>query len=238
VSAAPGSTAAAGTGAAGSPSAAARALAAEVWDAQHAHPFVRGVGEGTLPVEAFRFWVRQDYLFLKDYVRVLALASARAPDLASIARFAGLAHETATTEMALHRDYAAQFGISEQALEAERPAPATAAYADFLLRTASLGSYAELLAALLPCMWGFSEIGLRLAEGPRPADARYAAWIDMYASADFAALADWCRGAFDAAASDHAAVARARLLDVFVTSSRHELAFWDAAWAARHVTGR
>jgi thiaminase/transcriptional activator TenA len=215
------------------PSAEARAAAAEVWEAQHAHPFVRGIADGTLSLERFGFWVRQDYLYLKDYVRVLALGAAKAPDLDTMARFAALAHETATTEMDLHRGYAAEFGIGPRELEAEVVAPATAGYTDFLLRTASLGSYADLVAALLPCMWGFAEIGERLdAAGPRPADPRHAAWIDMYASAEFQDLAAWCRGAYDAAAGELGPEARRRLVDVFVASSRHELAFWESAWTA------
>jgi thiaminase/transcriptional activator TenA len=213
------------------PSAEARAAAAEIWEAQHAHPFVRGIGDGTLPLERFAFWVRQDYLYLKEYVRVLALGAAKAPDLATMARFAALAHETASTEMDLHRAYAAELGISAAELEAEPVAPVTAAYTDFLLRCAALGSYAELVAALLPCMWGFAEIGERLAAGPAPADRRFAAWIDMYASVEFQELAAWCRGAYDAVAVDAGAAARRRLVDVFVESSRHELAFWESAWA-------
>jgi thiaminase/transcriptional activator TenA len=211
------------------PSDDARAAAAAVWDAQHAHPFVRGIGDGTLDLDRFAFWVRQDYLYLKDYVRVLALAAAKAPDLATMARFAELAHETATTEMDLHRAYAAQFGITAAQLEDEPVAPATQAYTDFLLRAAH-ATYPELLAALLPCMWGFAEVGHRLAEGPRPADDRFAAWIDMYASEEFQELAAWCREAYDQAAADVSQQARRRLVELFRTSSRHELAFWQSAW--------
>jgi thiaminase len=49
-----------------------------------AHPFITGVGDGTLDVEKFKYYVRQDYAYLIDYSRVLALASARAPDLETI----------------------------------------------------------------------------------------------------------------------------------------------------------
>ena len=51
-----------------------REAAAPVWKAQLEHPFVRGIGDGTLPEDRFRFYVRQDYLFLIDYGRLLALA--------------------------------------------------------------------------------------------------------------------------------------------------------------------
>ena len=94
-------------------------LAEPIWEAQHAHPFVRGIGEGSLEVEKFRFWVRQDYLFLIDYARLLAMAVAKAPDLPTMRRFADLVQATLGVEMDLHRAYAAEFGISSKELEAE-----------------------------------------------------------------------------------------------------------------------
>jgi thiaminase/transcriptional activator TenA len=205
-----------------------RRLADPIWQAQHAHPFVRGIGDGSLAVEVFAFWVRQDYLFLIEYCRLFGLAAARAPDLATLARFADLLQATAATEMDLHRGYAAQFGVSPTDLERETMAPTTRGYTDFLLRVAATGDFAELAAALLPCMWGFSEIGRQLATRPRPADTRYAAWVEMYADPDFAALASWCRDLVDRLADDAGPAARERMAAAFLTSSRYELAFWDA----------
>ncbi len=205
-------------------------LARPVWEAQHSHPFVRGIGDGTLDIDKFKFWVRQDYLFLIDYARLLALAVARAPDLASMRRFADLVHGTLNVEMDLHRSYAAEFGISLQELEVEEKAPTTRGYTDFLLRVAAVGEFPELIAALLPCMWGFCDIGQRLARGPRPADERYAKWIGMYSSAEFAEVADWCRGLVDGVASGQPEETLRRMEDAFLTSSRYELLFWEMAW--------
>ncbi len=207
-----------------------RRAAEPIWAAQLAHPFVRGIADGSLPLEHFRHWVRQDYLFLIDYCRLFAIAAARAPDLATMGRFADLLKATLGTEMELHRGYAAELGISRDELEREIAGPTTRGYVDFLLRTAALGDYVELAAALLPCMWGFAEIGQRLAEGPRPADPRYAAWIDMYASAAFAELASWCRGVLDRLAEGASPSALAAAEAAFLTSSRYELAFWEASY--------
>jgi thiaminase/transcriptional activator TenA len=207
-----------------------RAAAEPIWQAQHDHPFVRGIGDGSVDMDAFRLWLRQDYLFLIDYARLFAMAVARAPDVSAMTAFARLCHETLETEMALHRSYAAEFGISEAELESEGKAPATQAYTDFLLRTASLGSYPELVAALLPCMWGFSEVGQRLKQRGLPAQPQCAAWIEMYASPEFAGLAGWCRDLLDAAATDLPERELRRLEAAFITSSRHELAFWEMAY--------
>jgi thiaminase/transcriptional activator TenA len=183
-----------------------RRLAESIWAAQHAHPFVRGIGDGTLSLDKFRFWVRQDYLYLIDYARVFA-------------------------EMDLHRSYAAEFGIRPAELEHERKAPTTQGYTDFLLRVAAIGDFAEYAAALLPCMWGFCEVGQRLAARGMPADPRYVKWIAMYSAPEFAELTRWCRDLVDTLGNDAPAPVRARMEEAFLTSSRYELAFWEMAWA-------
>ena len=93
-----------------------------------AHPFVKGVGDGTLPVEKFKYYITQDYAYLIDYSRALALASARAPRLDDMSWFAGLLDETLNVEMALHRSYCQEFGISAQELDATVASPTPVAY--------------------------------------------------------------------------------------------------------------
>ncbi len=201
-----------------------------VWQAQHAHPFIRGIGDGSLELARFRHWVRQDYRFLIEYARMLATAAARAPDLATMTKLAALTNETLATEMSLHRSYAEEFGIGNEELEREEMSPTCRAYTDFLVRTAATGSFPEVVGALLPCMWGFAEIGLDLAAKGKPSDRRYAAWIDMYSSQEFVELADWCRTLMDQVSAGLPESELARVEEAFVTSSRYEYLFWDMAW--------
>lgn len=207
-----------------------RAAADPIWEAQHRHPFVRGIGDGTLDPDRFGFWLRQDWLYLIDYSRLFAAGALRAPDLAAMTAFAELMRGIMVTEMDLHRSYVAGFGITEADLERETKAPTTQGYTDFLLRVATTGDYAELLGALLPCLWGYNEIGLRLAEQSMPDDARYRAWIEMYASEEFTRLATWGRELTDEACDSLPETALKRVEEAFVTSSRYELAFWEMAW--------
>jgi thiaminase/transcriptional activator TenA len=204
--------------------------AAHLWAAQYDHPFVRGIRDDTLDPERFRLFMRQDYLFLIDYGRVLALACARAPRLELMERFAVLADSTLGTEMDLHRAYAAEWGITKETLEQEQPHTVTRGYTDFLLRTAALSDFSVLIAALLPCMWGYSELGRRLAQNQQSAEGRYTKWIEMYAADDFATQAHWCRQVCDEAAAELAEEGRRRMQDAFVTSSRYELDFFEQAW--------
>ena len=116
-----------------------RRLGDSIWEAQFRHPFVQGIGAGTLPLAPFAHWVRQDYLYLIEYARLFAIGVARAPDLESMGRHADLAQATLKTEMELHRSYAAEFGITPEELEREVKSPTCQAYTDFLIRTAALG---------------------------------------------------------------------------------------------------
>ena len=196
-----------------------------------AHPFVTGVGDGTLPLERFRFYVRQDYVFLVQYSRVLALAAAKAPDLEVMGRLAGLLHETLSTEMALHRDYCAQFGISEADLEATEPAPTTVAYTSYLLDVAGRGTFGETVCALLPCQWGYCEIGLHLKARGLPEGAPlYAQWIEMYTGAEFQELAGWVRALADRLAEEAGPSERRRMAKAYATAARFEYLFWEMAY--------
>ena len=143
------------------------ALGRPTLERQLAHPTVRGIANGDLEPARFRSWLVQDYLFLLDYVRLFALAAARAPDGETLGRLVDLAHSTFHDELSLHRAYAARFGLAEPELEATAKSPVCAAYTDFLLRTAATGDFAEVVAALLPCMWGYSEIGRALQAAER-----------------------------------------------------------------------
>jgi thiaminase/transcriptional activator TenA len=207
-----------------------RGVAEPIWDATLEHPMVEGLGDGTLEVAPFRRWVRQDYVFLVAYNRVFAHGAASAPDLDRMTRFAELLSATLNEEMALHRAYAAEFDISEAELEATDPNPTTRGYTDFLVRTAATGSFGDIAAVLLPCMWGFNVTGERLAATGLPEEERYAEWIETYAGAEFTELTDWCKGVMNEVAAGASEADRERYRDLFRTSARYEYRFWDAAW--------
>jgi thiaminase/transcriptional activator TenA len=195
------------------------------------HPFVRGIGDGTLPLDRFRFYIEQDYLFLIEYSRMLALAVAKGRALPVMGQFAELLHATLNVEMGLHRGYAARFGISEEALARVAAAPTTYAYTRHLLATAYAGSLPEIAAALLPCQWGYGEIGKALTTAGVPPNAPlYAEWIQMYAGEEYHTLVDGLIATFDALADQESDHGRERLAETFLTSSRYEWSFWEMAW--------
>ncbi len=85
-----------------------------LWKSCLEHPFVKGIGEGTLPKEKFIHYMKQDYVYLIEYCRVFAIGSAKANDLKTMTMFANLLHGTLNFEMDLHRQYARKFGIADE----------------------------------------------------------------------------------------------------------------------------
>jgi thiaminase/transcriptional activator TenA len=206
------------------------AAARPIWEAQLEHPFVRGIGDGTLEEERFKRWVLQDYLYLKEFARVFAWAVAKADNLTSMAWYAAVLNLTLNTEMDLHRQYAGRFGLTANDLERAPMWPTTRAYTDFLVRTAADGDMADLLAALLPCAWGYVFVARRLADASPPQDQRYADWIAQYSSDEFSEASEWLRGEMDRLAAGTPPEKQNKLIEIFVLSSRYEWQFWEMCW--------
>ncbi|TYK50493.1 TenA family protein [Actinomadura decatromicini] len=184
-------------------------------DEQLDHPTVRGIAQGSLDEAVFRSWLEQDYLFLHDYVRVFSRLAWQAP-AAHLGDLVDLAHATYHGELDLHRSLSASFGAD---LDGATKGPACAAYTSFLLESAA--DYAGGLAALYPCMWGYSTLGRLLADDP-PAEPRYRRWVDTYADPGFAELTARIAQMIDESGADPATAER-----LFLDGMRHELAFWD-----------
>ncbi len=208
-----------------------RADVSQMWAAEKEHPFVRGIGDGTLPLGQFQYYMKQDYVFLVDFCRVIAHAAAKAESVEDMGWFARLLDETLNKEMSLHIGFCEDFGIAEDELKTTKPSPTTLAYTRHLLGSTLSGGAPEIATAILPCSWGYAEIGKSLEDRGMPEDQPlYCRWIEMYSSPEFAGLAAWLRGFVDRSALGLDSEARDRLTEIFVTSSRYEYMFWDAAY--------
>ena len=139
--------------------------------------------------------------------------------------------ETLNMEMSLHRSFCQEFGISAKDLEATVAAPTTLAYTSFLLKTAYQSSFGELVASLLPCQWGYWEIGDHLLRQGVPKDAPlYAQWIEMYTSEDFSALAHHIREMADRLGEEAGPAERTAMGKAYIASVDLEYQFWDMVY--------
>jgi thiaminase (transcriptional activator TenA) len=193
------------------------------------HPFLRGLTDGSLPEDRFRFYVKQDSLYLREYARCLALASAKAPTSSWCEMFAAHAQSALNVERSLHEAYFAAWGLSPQELEATTATPTTTAYTSYLLRVAGTGTFEETVGAMLPCYWIYWEVGKRLMVQGSP-NAVYQRWIDAYASEQFANAVQRVLDAADRSTADLPERRLELIRRHYLTASRYEWMFWDAAF--------
>ena len=193
------------------------------------HPFIAGLTDGSLPRESFQFYAVQDALYLRDFARALAIASARAPREDWIIMFAEHAAGALRVERSLHESFFADFGVKPDHVARTPLAPTNLAYTSYLLAVAYGAPFHEALAALLPCYWIYWEVGKEL-ERAGSGDPLYARWIGTYASAEFGGVVRAVLDATDAVAAALGEGERAAMRRHFVTTSRYEWMFWEMGY--------
>jgi thiaminase (transcriptional activator TenA) len=199
------------------------------FDAILAHPFVTGLTDGTLETDVFAQYVAQDVHYLRDYARALAIVGAKAPTLTDTAMFARHAADVLDVELSLHGTLLPALGLDSATVGGASVMPTTQAYTSYLLATSYGGSFAEGLAAILPCYWIYARVGTALLERGSP-DPRFQRWIDSYGGEAFAGtvaqVLDLTNRVGRVLNPVEETLARAR----FATTARYEWMFFDAAY--------
>lgn len=188
------------------------------------HPFVRALADGTLSAERFRFYLRQDALYLDGYARRLAHIAARLGRKEHTEAFLRFAADGIAVERALH----------EQFLGGEHPAPEEISPA-CLLYTSVLESQATApveveAAAVLPCFVVYQRVGEAIHAQQQGTENPYRQWIETYADPAFAASTAEATAICDALADAAGDATRRRMTDIFVRCTRMEWLFWESAW--------
>lgn len=205
-----------------------------VWEKCLNHPFVKGIGDGTLPVEKFQYFMLQDYLYLFDYARVFALGVVKSRDPELMRTFAENVDEILGGEMNIHRAYMKRLGITEKQVFEVKPALDNLSYTNYMLAAANAGGPQEIVASILACSWSYAEIGQSLAEIPGAAEHPfYGEWIKSYASKEYAVVNDALIKLMDDLTDDASEEQLCYLTEIFVNCSRFELGFWDMSWEMR-----
>ena len=185
-----------------------------------AHPFVRGLGDGTLDPEVFKHYLAQDAFFLQAFFSAYALGAVRAVERWEVVqRLHGLMRGV-LDELKLHEGYAESLAID---LGNVRPHTATRAYTDFLLRTAWTAEVGQIMAAMTPCMRLYAYLGQELAREDHSQNP-YREWIETYSSDEFEALAVELESLLDELAEGTHSVSLA-----YRYAMRCELAFFSAS---------
>ncbi|MFB1049418.1 thiaminase II [Paraliobacillus sp. JSM ZJ581] len=200
-----------------------------VWKASVEHPFVQAIGNGTLPLENFRYYVLQDSYYLSHFARVQSLGGAKASDLETTNNMNKHAQGTYEAELALHRTFAKQLNISEEEIKDFKPAPTAYGYTSHLYQAAYQGHLGDIIASILPCYWIYYDVGENLKD-KTPNQSIYEEWINAYGSEWFRTLVDEQINRLDNIAKTVTEQERNRMKNHFFISVQYEYMFWDMAY--------
>ena len=216
-----------------------KAAAGRHWQDYAGHAFVRGLGDGTLPLACFRHYLVQDYIFLINFARAYALGVYKAETVEEMRYALASLDGLLQSELQLHLGYCRTWGLAEAEILATPEATGNMAYTRFVLERGQAGDYLDLLVALAPCVVGYAEIGDRLLRdpGPRRDGNPYLPWIESYGGDAFQAMASDACQQLDRAAERRigttfeAAPRFAALARTFEQATRLEVGFWDMGLA-------
>ncbi|KIV99757.1 phosphomethylpyrimidine kinase [Verruconis gallopava] len=199
------------------------------WSDYTEHEFVRQMAEGTLPVERFKYYLIQDYLFLIQFSRANALAAYKANNMRDINRSAEIVRHI-QAETSLHISYCEQeFGISKEQIISTEEDQACTAYTRFVLDIGHQQDFFALQIALLPCLLGYGVIARRLYDDPKTKKEGnlYWKWIKNYVADDYVEAVQLGRKLVEKEARKISLHRLEELVDIFIKGTKLEKGFWD-----------
>ncbi|KAI8068410.1 Phosphomethylpyrimidine kinase-domain-containing protein [Gongronella butleri] len=206
-------------------------LPEDLWEKYVAHPFVRGIADGTLPRESFIYYIKQDYLYLQHYARSAALAAYKSKDIdtcAANAKIVTYIHN----EIQTHIKYCEEWGLTREEVVATPESVFNVAYTRFVLDNGASGDALDLQVAMAPCLLGYGDIGVRLYNDPntKRKDNPYWRWIETYADEKYQQAVHVGKELLEKLATHHVSTSESRfkeVCDIFEQGVRLEISFWQ-----------
>ncbi|MGL5653915.1 MAG: TenA family protein [Vibrio sp.] len=207
------------------------------WQQYTEHLFVQQLAQATLAQPCFIHYLKQDFLFLKQYARAYALAIYKARTLHDMRRALPSVQALLESEITHHVTYCAQWGLTESDLEHEPEDVGTIAYTRYVLDAGMSGDLLDLYTALAPCSIGYATIGKMLLNDKNTVITGnpYASWITLYGGAEFQSGVEKSTQHFNQllAEIDLNSQRGQNLIEVFKTATRMEVAFWQQGLNAK-----
>ncbi len=203
-----------------------------LWQSYLEHPFIKGMQNGTLPIEAFRYYMLQDYLYLKEYAKVFAIGLSKTTNPIDVKQLTASLSAINWETDHVHLKYMQRIGITDAEIVAARAALSNIGYTSYMLAVAQQGDVLNAYAAVLSCSWSYAYIGQQIYQAtPHLADDNlYGEWLEAYSSAEYDVANRELMAIFDARCQGLSETRLAELAEIFNICSQFELRFWDMAY--------
>ena len=197
----------------------------DIWRRFLPHRFLREVADNTISREAFAKWLINDYYFVKNGIRFMALILAKTPD--ELLSFFAESIYYISRELDMFERKAGELGIdlrSESLIDLRAKA-----YVNYLLTIASIGGFLENLAALYCEEKAYLEAWSWVRENLR-GESPHREFINHWSSKEFREYVDKIEKLLNEYAERHGEYEKRRAREVFLEVSKYELLFWDIAY--------
>lgn len=203
----------------------------DIWDSYYQHPFIKGIADGSLEIDKFKFYMIQDYIYLLDYVKIYALGVVKSNEESTMRGFSKMVDNILNGEMNIHRTYMKRLGIGKKDIENTRASIENISYTNYMLSVSQMGDLMDLTTSLLACMWSYYLIGKKLSKIDGAAQHEfYGQWINGYASEDYERETEWIIDLLDHLTEDISEKKFKKLKEIFINTSKYERMFWNMAY--------
>ena len=197
------------------------AESAKIFEGIKALPFIKELADGSLDPAKFDRYIAQDEVYLGNYGRQMFLLADMMTDPAQQEMFRLFAQTGLDGEKAMHELLIGRFGIDTEVTSSV----VTSTYNNHTQAAIDSGSKEVALAAMLPCMWIYNEVGLYILSIASLEGNPYKEWVLEYGNEEFTegvnavlAIADQWAAAVD---DD----TRAKMTQAFLEAALFEYAF-------------
>lgn len=202
-----------------------RSKTEEIFQSIVTHEFVTELMQAKLNKDTFGFYVNQDSLYLSEYKKALVTVGTKCNTAEDTQFFYESATGIIEVEDALHKEFL------EDKYKNNEPSPTCELYNSYLARIVTNESVEVGAAAILPCFTIYKEVGdYILKHQGNKGSNNYQAWIDTYASDEFALAVEKAIKIVDTYALTASPQSLAKMEEVFIKTSKLEWMFWDSAY--------
>ncbi|RKQ33244.1 thiaminase II [Oceanobacillus halophilus] len=195
------------------------------------HPFVEGIGKGSVPNEAMEHYIKADFEYLNAFMKIYGIAISKSSNRDDIHYFFNKMKFILDDEIHPHHNFCAYIGVPYEALQGHPLPPTADHYVKHMMYHAQTGTLAETLGALLPCPWTYQEIGKELMKKYEPTESHpFYQWITFYGDTGARNVTAEMRERLDTLAESSSPIEKQHISEAFRKSCELELAFWEMAY--------
>lgn len=192
------------------------------------HRFIKELADGSLDNSKFAGYIGQDEIYLRNYYAQMFMLADMMTSSNDKELFKSFAMSGMEGEKAMHDLLINKFNINTDVAAS----PVTRDYNNLICEGIATNNIAIALAAVLPCMWIYNQVGLHILKTADLNNNPYHEWITEYGNETFTQGVNQVLDMIDEAALNADAETKSLMNQYFLKAALYEYAFWDYGYYA------